>query len=136
MDCELRILVEKVAVSSREVVKRDTIEIYDTQRPESIVDLGLRHAEQISLLEKVQNAVLVEPSVLIDSGAIVCSQCGQKLRKNGSQVADFHAVLSDHTLRLPRHCCGNAARHWQGASTVQAVFGTNIHPDLAKLQCE
>jgi len=136
MDYELRIIVEKVAVSSQEVVKRDTIKAYDIQRPASIVDLGLRHAEQISLLEKVQNAVLAEQSVLIDPGATVCPKCGQKLRKNGSQASDFHAVFSDHTLRLQRHCCGNAACHWQGASTVQAVFGTNIHPDLAKLQCE
>jgi len=136
MDYELRIIVEKVAVSSQEVVKRDTIKIYDIQRPESIVDLGLRHAEQISLLEKVQNAFLAEQSVLIDSGVTICPECGQKLRKNGSQASDFHAVLSDHTLRLQRHCCGNAACNWQGASTVQAVFGTNIHPDLAKLQCE
>ena len=136
MDYELRIIVEKVAVSSQEVVKRDTIKIYDIQRPESIVDLGLRHTEQISLLEKVQNALLAEQAVLIDSGVTICPQCGQKLRKNGSQASDFHAVFSDHTLRLQRHCCGNAACHWQGASTVQAVFGTNIHPDLAKLQCE
>jgi len=49
-----------VAVSSQEVVKRDTIKIYDIQRPESILDLGLRHAEQISLLSKVQNALLAE----------------------------------------------------------------------------
>jgi hypothetical protein len=32
MDYELRIIVEKVAVSSQEVVKRDTIKIYDIQR--------------------------------------------------------------------------------------------------------
>jgi hypothetical protein len=67
MDYELRIIVEKVAVSSQEVVKRDTIKIYDIQRPESIIDLGLRHAEQISLLEKIQNAVLAEQSVLNES---------------------------------------------------------------------
>jgi len=54
VDYELRIVVEKVAVSSQEVVKRDTIKIYDIQRPESILDLGLRHAEQISLLSKVK----------------------------------------------------------------------------------
>ena len=136
MDYELRIIVEKVAVSSQEVVKRDTIKIYDIQRPESIIDLGLRHAEQISLLEKIQNAVLAEQSGLIDSGVEICPKCGQKLRKNGAQVSDFHAVFSDHTLCLQRHCCTNTACHWQGASTVQAVFGTNIHPDLAKLHCE
>jgi hypothetical protein len=136
MDYELRVIVEKVAVSSQEVVKRDTIKSYDIQRPESIVDLGLRHAEQISLLEKIQNALLAEQSVLIDSGVAVCPKCGQKLRKNGTQVSDFHAVFSDHKLRLQRHCCSNAECHWQGASTIHSVFGTNIHPDLAKLQCE
>jgi len=136
MDYELRIIVEKVAVSSQEVVKRDTIKIYDIQRPASIIDLGLRHAEQISLLEKIQNAVLAKQSGLIDSGVEICPKCGQKLRKNGVQVSDFHAVFSDHTLRLQRHCCSNTACHWQGASTVQAVFGTNMHPDLAKLHCE
>lgn len=36
MDYELRIVVEKVAVSSQEVVKRDTIKIYDIQPPKSI----------------------------------------------------------------------------------------------------
>jgi hypothetical protein len=54
MDYELRIVVEKVVVSSTQVVKRDTITIYDIQRPESILDFGLRHAEQISLLSKVK----------------------------------------------------------------------------------
>lgn len=58
MDYELRIIVEKVAVSSQEVIKRETIKIYDIQRPESITDLKLRHLEQISLLKKVQNALL------------------------------------------------------------------------------
>ena len=38
MDYELHIIVEKVAVSSQEVVKRDTIKIHDIQRPESIID--------------------------------------------------------------------------------------------------
>ena len=37
MDYELRIVVEKVAVSSQEVVKRDTINSYALQRPTSIL---------------------------------------------------------------------------------------------------
>jgi hypothetical protein len=47
---ELRVIVEKVVVSSQEVVKRDTITTYEIKTPASIIDLGLRHAEQISLL--------------------------------------------------------------------------------------
>jgi hypothetical protein len=57
MEYELRVIVEKVAVSSQEVVKRETIKTYEITTPASIMDLGLRHAEQISLLEKVQNVL-------------------------------------------------------------------------------
>jgi len=52
MEYELRIVVEKVAVSSQQVVNRDTLKIYDVKAPASILELGLRHEEQISLLEK------------------------------------------------------------------------------------
>ncbi|MDZ4874944.1 MAG: hypothetical protein CLLPBCKN_004340 [Chroococcidiopsis cubana SAG 39.79] len=32
-------------MSSQEVVKRDTIKVYDIQAPKSIIDLSLRHRE-------------------------------------------------------------------------------------------
>jgi hypothetical protein len=63
MDYELRIVVEKVAVSSQEAIKRDTITSYALQRPTSIGELGLRHVEQISLLENVQNILLLDDQV-------------------------------------------------------------------------
>lgn len=47
-------IVEKIAVSTQEVVKRDTLKVYDVKAPESLLELGLRHSEQSSLLEKVQ----------------------------------------------------------------------------------
>jgi len=65
MDYELRVVVEKVFVSSQEIVKRETLKVYDVKAPASILELGLRHSEQISLLEKVQNSVLAEQSKLI-----------------------------------------------------------------------
>lgn len=52
MDYELRIVIEKVAISSQEVITRDTITSYALQYPTSIVELGLRHAEQIALLDR------------------------------------------------------------------------------------
>jgi hypothetical protein len=136
MEYELRIIVEKVSVSSQEVVRRDTIKTYDVKRPESILDLGLRHAEQISLLEKVQNAVLAEQTSLLDSGNKVCPLCGQKLKKNGSRTSNFHAVFSDHELKIQQHCCENPECSWRSSPTVNSLFGTSIHPDLGKLQCE
>jgi hypothetical protein len=37
------------------VAKRDTVTSYPRQGPTSILELGRRHVEQISLLEKVQD---------------------------------------------------------------------------------
>lgn len=136
VEYELRIIVEKVAVSTQEVVKRDTLKIYDVKRPESILDLGLRHAAQISLLEKVQNAVLAEQSVLIEPETKLCPKCGHKLKKNGHRISEFHAVFSDHKIRIQKHKCHHLTCNWQGSHTVTSLFGTSIHPDLAKLQCE
>ncbi len=129
MDYELRIVVEKVAISSQEVVKRDTIKIYDIQRPESILDLGLRHLEQISLLSKVQNILLAEQSILINPQTNACPNCGQKLKKNGYKESDFSAVFSDHKLLVQKHRCSHPDCGWQSPSTIKSLFGTNIHPD-------
>ncbi len=136
MDFELRVVVEKVAVNTQEVIQRNTVKVYNVTPPESILDLGLRHAEQISLLEKIQNAVLAEQSKLIDQGLKTCPNCGQKLSRNGYIQSKFHAVFSDHQLQIQKHRCNNAECRWQKVPTVTSMFGTNIHPDLAKLQCE
>ena len=44
MDYEFRVVVEKVSVQSQKVVKRETLDIYDIEKPESILDLGQRCA--------------------------------------------------------------------------------------------
>lgn len=136
MDFELRIVVEKVSVSTQEVVQRNTVKVYDVTPPESILDLGLRHSEQISLLEKIQNSVLAEQSKLIDRDLKTCPNCGQKLSCNGYTQSKFHAVFSDHQLLIQKHRCNNPACRWQRVPTITSVFGTPIHPGLAKLQCE
>jgi hypothetical protein len=135
MDYELRIVVEKVAISSQEVIKRDTITSYDIQRPTSIRELGLRHTEQIALLEKVQNILLTEQSLLLDPGIRVCPTCGNTLKKNGYKASKFHAIFSDHTVRIQKHHCSRLDCPWHSTPTIKSLFGTNIHPDLATLQC-
>jgi hypothetical protein len=136
VEYELRIVIEKVSVSSQEVVKRDTLKVYDVKAPASILELGLRHEEQISLLSKVQNSILAEQSKLIDPGFDVCPKCGARLSKLGFTQSNFHAVFSDHKVGIQKHQCRNPECHWQSAPTTTSVFGTSIHPDLAKLQCE
>ena len=57
MDYEWRIMVEKVAISRPEVSQRDTSTSDTLQCPTSMVELGLRHAAQIALREKVHHRV-------------------------------------------------------------------------------
>ena len=136
MEYELRVVVEKVLVRTQEVVKRDTLTTYDVKPPESILELGLRHEEQIALLGKVQDAILAVQAPLIDPGHDVCPRCSDKLKKKGFTPSNFHAVFTDHKVSLQKHQCHNPECHWQSAPTTTSVFGTSIHPDLAKLQCE
>ena len=136
MEYELRVVVEKVLVRTQEVVKRDTLKTYEVKPPESILELGLRHEEQIALVGKVQDAILAVQAQLIDPGHDVCPRCGDKLKKKGFTPSNFHAVFTDHKVSLQKHQCYNPDCHWQSAPTTTSVFGTSIHPDLAKVQCE
>ena len=71
MEFELRIVVEKVAISTQKVVERNTRKPMISKLPESILELGLRHTEQISLLSKIQNSVLAEQELVRKSQRLV-----------------------------------------------------------------
>jgi len=130
MEYELRIVVEKVAVSSQQVVNRDTLKIYDVKAPASILELGLRHEEQISV-RKVQNSVLAAQSKLIDTGYDVCPKCGDKLNKTGHAKSNFHAVFTDQ-VGIQKHKCRNPECDWQ--TPQQTLCSAPLF--ILKLQCE
>jgi hypothetical protein len=94
--------------------------------PESILELGLGHEEQLSLLEKVQNSVLAAQSKLLDPGYKVCPKCSQNLIKRGYIQSKFHAVFTDHKLGIQKHKCRNPECDWQSSPTTTSVFGTSI----------
>src|SRR5262245_54188065 len=107
VEYELRVIVEKVAVKSQAVVKRETITTSAITTPTAIMDLGLRHAEQIALLEKMQNVLVEEQAVRIDLGYERCPNCGQEIKKNRYSHSQFHAVFSDHQVCLQKHRCSH-----------------------------
>jgi len=107
VDYELRVNREGIR-DSQEVVQRDTLKVYDIKAPTSILELGLRHEEQISLLERVQNSVLAAQSKLIDTGYKHCPKCSQKLHKRGFAQSKFHAVFTDHKVGIQN----TSARVW------------------------
>src|SRR5256884_3906693 len=122
MDYAFRIVVEKVAISSQEVIKRDTITSYDIQCPTSIGKLGLGHTEQIALLEKVQNRLLAEQSLLLAPVLPGCPICGNPPKKNGYKTSNFHAVFSDHTVRIQKHSCSRPGCRWRSCTSPLRII--------------
>src|SRR5215470_11946941 len=64
-----------------------------------------------------------------------CPICGNPPKKNGFKTSNFHAVFSDHTVCIQKHHCSHPGCPWHSTPTITSLFGTNIHPDLATLQC-
>jgi len=134
MDYKLRIVIEKVDLKTNKVISKNKVEDFEIEKPTSILDLGLRHKAQIQLLRKIQQHVLDAQSLLISPESETCPKCGTRLTKNGYKQSNFHAVFSDHKLKMQRHVCPNCRENY--VPSIKSLFGTSIHPDLYKLQCE
>lgn len=131
----LRIVVEKVDLKDTDLtLSREEMTMIEVKEVKSIMDLGLRHGEQIALLEKIQTQLLNEQSPSLKSTATQCGSCGSKLCNNGYGTSKFHSVFTDHIIRVQKQkctVCGQAV-----TPSVRSLLGTSVHPDLSKLQCE
>ena len=134
MNYKLRIILEKVELKTNKVISKNKMAEYEIKKPDSIIDLGLRHKTQIELLKKIQQHLLEEQSLLISPALEHCSQCGSEMAKNGYKQSNFHAVFSDHKLKIQRHICPICNEN--EVPSIKSLFGTSIHPDLYKLQSE
>jgi len=106
MDYEFRVVVEKVLSQQEEVIKRDTLKIYDIEKPESIV-WGCANR----FYSKVQSAFSMQLTDWSSAQSV-------------EQTLQVHAIeiprcFCDHKLRLQKHCCKN--------QTVLAKYTDNEH---------
>ncbi len=56
------------------------------------------------------------------------------MNKNEYKQSDFHAVFSDHKIKIQKHTCPHC--HESDVPSLKSLFGTSMHPELTKLQCE
>jgi hypothetical protein len=115
-------------------IKKITIETGEIKRVKSLLDLGLRHKEQIKILEKIQDEIITIQSPQLATQLSSCLQCGGKMIKAGYNQSDFHAVFTDHKVKTQRQICNNCG--WRNIPSVKSLFGASSHPDLVKMQCE
>lgn len=131
----IRVVVEKIDLNNNnKTVEREEISTIEVKPVDTIMDLGLRHGEQIELLEKLQNQVLKAQSDYLKCSAKKCDSCNSSLRSNGYSVSKFHAVFTDHDIKVQKLKCGTCKKSI--ISSVKSLLGTSVHPDLYRLQCE
>ena len=100
------------------------------------MDLGMRHIDQIEVLKKIQDQILKLQSPQLYEKIDSCPQCGSKIKRNGYTHSEFHSVFTDHKVSAIRQRCCNKDCNWSSIPSMRSLFGTAMHPDLAKLQCE
>ena len=101
------------------------------KRPESIIDMGLRHTQQIDILEKIQDNLLLKQSIYLKEDINNCPKCGHQLNKNGLRKSSFNAVFTDHKVPVQRQICPDCK--WRSIPSVNSLFGTNLHPGVVKM---
>ncbi len=133
---KLRIIVEKVELKSDKVVERKNISDLKISSPKNIIELGLNHSTQISILQSIQDIVLENQAPFIKQDIDSCPECNNKLWNNGNKKSAFHAIFTDHKISIQKQRCSSKNCGWTSNPSIKELFGTSVHPDLYKLQCE
>lgn len=133
----LRLVVEKVDLTNgNKIINREELSTIEIKNPQTILEFGLRHSEQIEFLKQLQDKVLSEQSVFIKTTIESCPECGSKLSSSGHCFSKFHAVFTDHEIKFQRKKCTKKGCQAYVVPSVKSHFGTSVHPDLYRLQCE
>ena len=133
MTQQIRVIVESLN-DAGDVVGKEIVMTKSVIKPNSIIDLGLRHAEQVDLLRHIQQQLLNKQSIYLKEELTMCPKCSGKLYKSGSVKSDFHSVFTDHKVAASRQVCKLCK--WTSTPSVRSLFGDSSHPDLVKIQCE
>lgn len=130
MSTSIRLIVEHYNTESGEILGSEVLRSDEIKKPVTIKDLGYLHEEQIALLKSIQDIKLRHETLLLNQED-GCPKCGGKTKSNGTRQSNFHAVLTDHKIKIQkRHCsCG-----WNSADTVDGLYGSSLHPDLVEKQ--
>ena len=133
MTHQIRVIVESIN-DAGDVISKEIVMTKSIIKPDHIIDLGLRHSEQIDLLRHIQQKLLDKQSVFLKEHLSVCQKCSGKLYKSGTVKSDFHSVFTDHKVAISRQVCKLCK--WTNTPSVRSLFGDASHPDLVKIQTE
>lgn len=133
---KLRIVVEKLDSKTNKVVSKNTVSPFDIIAPKNILELGLRHTEQINILQSIQDFLVSEQAIFLKEDHANCSKCNGKIWSNGYKKSKFYPVFTDHEIKIQKQKSPSENCNWHSIHTVTSLLWTSVHPDLYKIQCE
>ena len=133
MNLSVHVIVETINEAG-EVKSHSVINIKSVTPPCSLAALGYRQAEQIEILQHIQQTLLDEQSYFLQENTPKCPRCNSKITRNGYVKSNFHGVYTDHKVATRKQICLKCK--WKSIPSIDSLFGSAIHPDLAKIQTE
>ena len=133
MSLKVRVIVETINEAG-EVQSHSIVHTKSVTLPSSLNDLGYRQTEQIDILQHIQQALLDEQSYFLQENTPNCPKCNNKVTRNGYVKSNFHAIYTDHKVSVRKQICLKCK--WKSIPSIDSLFGSAIHPDLAKVQTE
>jgi hypothetical protein len=129
MASQIRILAQCYDNDSGDILEEVVINDTQVQKAKTLRDLGYLHKDQIEILQKAQDLKLKHQLMLATPEK--CQKCGNKMSKRGMFGTKFHAVLTDHKVKLQymRCKCG-----WASPCSIEGLFGSSLHPELMEKQ--
>ena len=131
MTNKIRVVIETLNEAG-EILDKEVVMTKSIIKPNHIIELGLRHVEQIDLLRHIEQHLLDKQSAYLKEDLLSCPKCSSKLYKSGYVKSDFHSVFTDHKVSASRQVCKGC--RWTSTPSIYSLFGNASHPDLVKIQ--
>ena len=125
----VRFIAQCIDTDSGELIEESIMKEEVLSKAAILKGLGYTHIEQIDFLQKIQDFKIKHQIIL--NTISTCPTCACKTKKVGVFKSKFHAVLTDHRVSIQRTQCNCG---WYSPTSVEGLFGSNIHPDLLKKQ--
>ena len=125
----IRFVAQCINSENGDLIEESILKEEVLTKAKTLKELGYLHIEQIDFLQKIQDFKTKHQIVL--NTVNTCPKCTSKTKKVGIFKSKFHAVLTDHRIGVQRTYCSCG---WYSPTSIEGVFGSNVHPDLLKKQ--
>lgn len=127
----IRFVAQSIDLATGEVIEESILREDLLSKARTLKELGYLHAEQIDLLKKIQDFKIKQQ--MASHTPITCPNCKLKTTKQGVFDSKFHAVLTDHRVRVQRVRCSCG---WVSPTSIEGIYGSSMHPDLLEKQAK